>query len=104
MSKVADLRKRLEAINDAMRGTFAARFAALNPEQRDAYDRWRNRCEGYCADQPDGGAYERLLLSDAPPPLRADIRQILFGPAIQIPTDATLGQLQDIYARLAHGD
>lgn len=104
MTRIADLRRRVDAITTAFNGTFAAKLIKLTDDQRLAYDQWRDRMTTFCASYPDGEAYARIINGDAPSPLRRDVQMTLFGATIGIPADATDAQASEIYRRAALGD
>lgn len=104
MTRITDLRRRVDAITIAFNGTLAAKLIKLTDDQRLAYDQWRDRTAAFCASYPDGEAFARMINSDAPPPLRRDVQMALFGATIGIPADATDAQASEIYRRAALGD
>jgi hypothetical protein len=104
MTRIADLRRRFDAISHAFSGTIAAKLIKLTDDQRLAYNDWRDRMAIFCASYPDGEAYARIINGDAPPPLRRDVQMALFGAIIGIPLDATDAQASEIYRRAALGD
>jgi hypothetical protein len=104
MTRIADLRRRADAITVAFSGTIAAKLIKLTDDQRLAYDQWRCRMATFCASYPDGEAYARILNGDAPPPLRRDVQMVLFGATIGIPADATDPQAAEAYSRILRGD
>lgn len=104
MTRIADLRRRVDAITVAFRGTIAAKLIKLTDDQRLAYDQWRCRMATFCASYPNGEAYERVINGDEPPPLRHDVQLALFGATIGIPADATDAQAAEAYSRVLHGD
>lgn len=104
MTQIADLRRRVDAITVAFSGTIAAKLIKLTDDQRLAYDQWRCRIATFCASNPDGEAYARLINGDAPPPLRHDVQLALFGATIGIPADATEAHAAEAYSRILYGD
>ncbi len=104
MSRIADLRRRVDAITVTFSGTLAAKLIKLTDDQRRAYDQWRDRMAVFYASYPDGEAYARMIDGDGPSPLPRDVRLALFGATVGIPADATEAQAGEIYRRVALGD
>lgn len=104
MSRITDLRRRVDAITETFSRTLAAKLIKLTEDQRRAYDQWHDRTAAFCASGPDGEAYARLINGEGPPPLRRDVQFALFGATIRIPSDATDAQASEIYRRAALGD
>lgn len=104
MTRIADLRRRLDAITVTFSGTLAAKLIKLTDDQRRAYDQWRDRMAAFNASYPDGDAYARMINGDEAPRLRRDVHTALFGATIGIPADATEAQAGEIYRRVALGD
>lgn len=105
MGKADDLRKRLDAIKATLAGSLLDRLATLSPSQRAEYDHWRERCTAFYADRPGDAAYNRMINhGEVPPPLRRDIREILYGPTLTIPATATNDEAAEIYRRCASGE
>jgi hypothetical protein len=103
MTRIADLRRRFDAISHAFSGTIAAKLIKLTDDQRLAYNDWRDRMAIFCASYPDGEAYARIIDGEAPPPLRRDVQMTLFGATISIPLGATDTQAAEAYNRIVHG-
>ncbi|BCA63091.1 hypothetical protein HMP09_2325 [Sphingomonas sp. HMP9] len=104
MTRIAGLRRRLDAITVTFSGTLAAKLIKLTVDQRRQYDEWRDRMAVFYASYPDGEAYGQMINGDGPSPLPRDVRLALFGATIGIPTGATEAQAGEIYRRVALGD
>jgi hypothetical protein len=65
--------------------SLAARLEKLTPSQREYYGWWKERCDCYIKQHPDGEAYARLLDGFGPfNGLRDDISTVLFGETPEI--------------------
>lgn len=100
----AHLRRRIAALNKAINpaGSLGAKIRSLTNEQKESYDKWRNRCAHYLKTRPDGEAYACMIAGEPLPMLRPDIREILFGPSTSIPLGSTETKASEIYRDFLH--
>lgn len=103
---IATIRRRIAAISALIRPyhSLEAKLERLTPEQRAAYDYWRDRMEQWHRDYRNEKPYQRLIEGDPGPSLRRDVSEALFGKRIMIPADATERDVAEIYQRMVLGE
>lgn len=107
MSRVAQLAKRISALEDFARQTMplALRLASLNELERRAYDFWLERRTAWMAARPGAACYDAIAEGEKPPQTPEPLREKLgIEKPIVILESMTLQQIQSICEKMVHGD
>lgn len=84
--------------------SLGSRLANLTPDQRAAYQIWRNQAGQWHRDHPGANAYERILEGELGPQLRKNVANALFVQMPSITDNMSMEQAAESYARFTRGD